>query len=265
MRAMRKTLPLLPLIPLILMILPVAAKASDWQELSTKLERSVWASSVFCEEIGAEQVCYTPEQLFDGDPGTCWVEAAPGGGIGEWVLFAVNRPVEGLRVTNGFARSPALYRSNNRLERVRLQDIPEPQLVEFSVTYEEHRRLVWEALDRFYDSYPFFMREIEKDLGLEPNLGKEQLKPYQDLIFSVRAAGSVSRLNRQERRKLLGPGRGAPGSSPPSTPGSSAFRAVHLPGSRGTQSVRGNPPTPCNLCPLVPEGRPASILCSIAT
>jgi hypothetical protein len=202
---------------LTILILPVGLAASDWQELSTKLEQSVWASSVFCDQIRGKQVCYTPEQLFDGDPGTCWVEAAQGSGIGEWVLFIVNRPVEGLRMTNGFARSPTLYQNNSRLKEIRLsfvvgftapglvteldyylyfltdmkevevelQDTPEPQPVDFSITYEEHRQLVWEALDRFGDDYPFFIREIEKDLGLEPDIGKEQLKQSQDLIFEV--------------------------------------------------------------------------------
>ena len=212
-RMLRLILPTL----LILLILPVGLAASDWQELSTKLDQSVSASSVFCEQIRGQEVCYTPEQLFDGDPGTCWVEAAPGGGTGEWVLFVVNRPVEGLRLTNGFARSPGLYRNNNRIKRLRLsfvvgftapglvteldyylyfltdlkeaevelQDTLEPQPVDFSISYEEHRQLVWEALDRFSDSDPFFMREIENDLGLEPNLDTEQLKQEQDLIFEV--------------------------------------------------------------------------------
>jgi hypothetical protein len=214
---MRRMLRLILLTVPIVLILPAGLGASDWQELSTKLEQSVWASSVFCEQIRGQEVCYTPEQLFDGDPGTCWVEAAPGGGAGEWVLFTVNRPVEGLRLTNGFARSPNLFRYNNRIKRLRLslvvgftapglvteldyylyfltdlkeaeaelQDALEPQPVEFSVSYEEHRQLVWEALDRFYDSSPMFMREIEKDLGLEPNLDKEQLKLEQDLVFEV--------------------------------------------------------------------------------
>ena len=104
---MRRMLRLILLTLPIVLFLPVGLAASDWQELSTKLEQSVWASSVFCEQIRGQEVCYAPEQLFDGDPGTCWVEAAPGGGTGEWVLFAVNRPVEGLRLTNGFARSPS--------------------------------------------------------------------------------------------------------------------------------------------------------------
>ena len=201
----------------IVLLLPVGLAASDWQELSTKLEQSVWASSVFCEQIRGQEVCYSPEQLFDDDPGTCWVEAAPGGGTGEWVLFAVNRPVEGLRLTNGFARSPSLYQNNNRIKRlklsfvvgftapglvteldyylyfltdlkeaeVELQDTPKPQPVDFSVSYEEYRQLVREALDRFSDSYPMFMREIEKDLGLQPDLDKEQLKLEQDLIFEA--------------------------------------------------------------------------------
>ena len=217
---MRKNLLLLltmMLLTTLLLIVPIGLAASDWGELSTKLEQSVWSSSTFCEEIRGKQVCYTPEQLFDQDPGTCWVEAAPGGGIGEWVMFAVNWPVEGLRMTNGFARSPALFQSNNRIRRLRLsfvvgftapglvteldyylyfttelkeaevhlRDTSDPQPVEFSVSWEEYQELVWEALRGFSDSYPMFMREIEKDLGLEPEIGEEQLKQNQDLIFEV--------------------------------------------------------------------------------
>ncbi|MEE9306025.1 MAG: hypothetical protein V3V57_00705 [Spirochaetia bacterium] len=201
----------------ILLIVPVGLSASDWRELSTKLEQSVWASSTYCEEIRGKQVCYPPEQLFDGDPGTCWVEAAPGNGVGEWVLFLVNRPVRALRLVNGFARSQSLYENNNRIKGLRLsfavgftapglvseldyylhfvtdlkqaelelEDTMEPQPVDFAVSYEEHEDLIWEALDRFYDSHPLFMREIEKDLGLEPNISKEELKHNQDLIFDV--------------------------------------------------------------------------------
>ena len=205
------------LLLLILLIVPIGLAASDWRELSTKLEQSVWASSTYCEELRGKQVCYLPELLFDGDPGTCWVEAAPGDGVGEWVLFVVNRPVRALRLVNGFARSPALYESNNRIKRLRLsfavgftapglvteldyylyfvtdlkeaelqlEDTLEPQPVDFSVSYEEHEELVWGALNLFYDSHPSFMREIEKDLGFEPNISKEQLKQYQDLIFEA--------------------------------------------------------------------------------
>ncbi len=200
-----------------LLLVPACLATADWQELSIKLEQSVWASSTYCEEIRGKQTCYPPAQIFDGKPDTCWVEAAPGDGIGEWVLFVVNRPVRALELVNGFARSAALYENNNRIKslklslvagftapglvteldyylyfltdlkegELRLDDTLEPQLVEFTVSYEEHEDLIWEALDRFYDTYPFFMQEIEKDLGLTPNMGKEELKQYQELIFDA--------------------------------------------------------------------------------
>ena len=60
------------------------------------------------------------------------MEAAPGGGIGEWVLFAVNWPVQELRLVNGFARSPALFQNNNCIKRLRLSFVvgfPVPGLV----------------------------------------------------------------------------------------------------------------------------------------
>jgi hypothetical protein len=211
MRSMRRIL------LAVLLILPIGVAASDWQELSTKLEQSVWASSTYCEEIRGKQVCYPPELLFDGDNGTCWVEAAPGHGIGEWVLFLVNRPVQGLRLVNGFARSPSLYDNNSRIKTLRLsllvgftapglvteldyylyflkdlkqaelelEDTMARQRVQFAVSYEEHEELVWQALEQFAEAHPFFMREIGKDLGLGANISKEQLKANQDLIFEV--------------------------------------------------------------------------------
>ena len=48
------------LLLLVLLILPIGLAASDWRELPTKLEQSVWASSTYCEEIRGKQVCYPP-------------------------------------------------------------------------------------------------------------------------------------------------------------------------------------------------------------
>jgi hypothetical protein len=197
-----------------LLLVPVCLAAADWQELEIRLEESAWASSTLCEQIGGRQVCYPPDQLFDGDAGSCWVEGAPGDGIGEWVLFVVNRPVQALSLVNGFARSPALYENNGRIKSLRLSfavgftapglvteldyylyfladmkqvefglaDSPQPQEITFSLSAEEHERLVLEALERFYDAYPSFMREIEKDLDLGPNIPKEELGQHPEIF-----------------------------------------------------------------------------------
>ena len=116
--------------------------------------------------------------------------------------------------SNGFARSPALYENNGRIKSLRLSfsvgftapglvteldyylyfltdmkeaefslaDSPQPQEVAFSVSEEEHERLVLEALQRFYAEYPFFMREIEKDLGLDASIGKEELGQHPEIF-----------------------------------------------------------------------------------
>jgi len=210
-------MPMKKIVLLILMLVSVVLSAADWQELSTKLEQSVWASSTFCEQIRGKQICYPPEQLFDDDPGTCWVEAAPGDGVGQWILFAVNRPVRKLSLINGFARSPVLYENNSRIKRARLsfmvgftapglvteldyyqyflsdmkhveldvQDTADAQALGFTVDYEEHERLTEQALKQFAAAYPFFMREIEKDLGFEAEMDPEQLARNRDLIFEV--------------------------------------------------------------------------------
>lgn len=132
-------------------------------------------------------------------------------------MFVVNRPVQALQLVNGFARSPALYRNNNRIKSLKLsfvvgftapglvseldyylyfltdlkqvelvlEDTLEPQPLDFPISYEEHEKLVWEALQEFYDAYPFFMREIEKHLGVGLNIGKEELRQHQEEIFAV--------------------------------------------------------------------------------
>ena len=203
-------------VPLLILV-SACLVAADWQEIQTRAEQSVWASSSLCEELRGRRVCYPPEHVFDGDPGTCWVEAAEGDGAGEWILFTVNRPFEGLRLVNGFARSPGLYDSNGRAREVGLSfvvaftapglvteldyhlyfattlkraaigvdDTSEPQLLEFAISQEEHDELVWEALGRFSADHPQFVKEILKDLGLDQGMAEEELKQHRNDVFAA--------------------------------------------------------------------------------
>ncbi len=104
--------------------------------------------------------------------------------MGEWVSFVVNRLVRALQLVTELDYY-LYFLTGLKQAELQLEDTLEHQGVEFTVFHEERGELVWEALDLFYDSYPSFVREIEKDLGFEPNISKEQLKQYQDLIFEV--------------------------------------------------------------------------------
>ncbi len=75
------------LILLICLTLPALPAMAEWQEIVISLGQNVWASSTFCETLRDKRVCYGQEFVFDGDPATCWVEAAAGDGVGERRVF----------------------------------------------------------------------------------------------------------------------------------------------------------------------------------
>jgi len=79
---------------------PVGAGASSWL-----VENDDWGK-------------YAPGNLFDGSKDTAWVEGVDGDGLGEQVWFTVDRETDDLIVTNGFARTQALFHKNNRLKRL---------------------------------------------------------------------------------------------------------------------------------------------------
>lgn len=90
----------------------------EWQEISVRLDESVWADSSLSELMGGKEITYSPEALFDGNFQTPWVEGAEGSGIGERITILTRRKVTGLSIVNGFALSERLYRRNNRLKTV---------------------------------------------------------------------------------------------------------------------------------------------------
>jgi len=71
---------------------------------------------------GVNTAHYGPKSLFDGDPGTSWVESKAGVGVGEWILVSWpdERPLTGLRLVNGYAKSRRLFEINGRVERAEL-------------------------------------------------------------------------------------------------------------------------------------------------
>ncbi|MBW1677638.1 MAG: hypothetical protein JRJ79_13815 [Deltaproteobacteria bacterium] len=63
---------------------------------------------------------YGMHQLFDGDLKTCWAEGTASSGIGETLYIAVPESARAISLANGFQKSRALYRANNRIKTIAL-------------------------------------------------------------------------------------------------------------------------------------------------
>jgi hypothetical protein len=63
---------------------------------------------------------YGPENLYDGDPSTAWVEGIWGSGIGESITFQYEYPMRFRRIliTNGYAKSSDLFYKNGRVKEL---------------------------------------------------------------------------------------------------------------------------------------------------
>jgi hypothetical protein len=153
------------------------------------------------ETLGVREVSYPPDQLFDGETGSAWVEGAPGTGVGETVTFVTDRAVSALEFVNGFARTERLYLRNGRPRRLRvtmiaaftapglvseldvhrcfareigtavemtLDDTRAPQRRELPVTGNRQHELYRRALETFLADYPFFAAEMARELGFPP-------------------------------------------------------------------------------------------------
>lgn len=90
---------------------------------------------------------YPMRNLFDGDPGTPWVEWLPGGGVGAAIIVGSNDrelTFRKIRVVNGCARDKKMFGDNNRVKElavfapgapaqyVVLADTAEPQTLDIA-------------------------------------------------------------------------------------------------------------------------------------
>jgi hypothetical protein len=121
-----------------------------------------WTAGCSSSLLATEAGYYGPENLFDGDLATAWVEGVAGSGIGEYFSFQapyfadyldeelisengidmIGYPVMTIVLYNGFQETPWQYRASGRVrtlmiwlndERVcsvELEDTPEPQMIE---------------------------------------------------------------------------------------------------------------------------------------
>lgn len=94
--------------------------ASEWTSFEIGLEQNVWASSYLSENFMNKRLDYSPENIFDNQKGTCWIEGSGGSGAGESVSFIVNEIPVKLFIINGFARSKNTFSKNNRVKKIRL-------------------------------------------------------------------------------------------------------------------------------------------------
>jgi hypothetical protein len=195
-----------------------AAAQTGWEEFVVAPGESVWATSTLEEALGGRTVLYPPENLFDGDRTSCWVEGAPGDGIGESVTFAVNATVDELRVVSGFARTRRLYLRNGRPRTLRIWLVPaftapgmvsetdhtlymarpvaaettvdladtlEEQAEGFPMSPDEQSEIVQTALESFLEEFPMFTDALLRDLGYHDSRdmsGRQLAAFFRDVI-----------------------------------------------------------------------------------
>lgn len=189
---------------LILLLICGSALHAQWEEFPVLPGESLWASSALSETLGSRVYHYPPENLFDGDRTTAWVEGIPGEGfpgegIGETLTVLVNRAVTGLALVNGYAKSPSLYEKNNRIRSLKLslligftapgmisetdarlyllkefrseeilsvKDIMETQSFKLSWSPEEQFDLCRTVLQEFTSENPYFLKMMLEETGL---------------------------------------------------------------------------------------------------
>ncbi len=115
--------------------------------LSFKMIYSKQLSNIYAVKTSSSKLeenrLYSAYNLIDGDPKTAWVPTGNKSGIGEWVQFSFDDPmqVNNLILTNGYAKSDVSFRENNRIKtailqfddgkntKVILKDTTKPQII----------------------------------------------------------------------------------------------------------------------------------------
>ena len=188
------------IILLVLALCSISSVWGEWQELEIKSGDSVWASSALTETLKGKTVEYSPENLFDSDTSTAWVEGVKGYGRGESVLILTNKIISSFSMINGFAKSERLYSRNSRVkelkvsfvcglnapglvtendyylyfsketalkESVSVKDTMEKQLFPLYDTESYQDELILEMLKSFSRDYPDFFRMVLNELGID--------------------------------------------------------------------------------------------------
>lgn len=176
------------LVPFVLLFLLLPVFSEPF-ELILQTGQTAWASSELSETLGGKPVVYEVGNLFDDDTTSCWVEAAKGPGVEEYIAFEVQEAVDSLEIVNGFAASPDLFGKNARVRTFRLvpflavtapglvtetdavlyfvYEAPEPviiplkdtreaQTIGLPLTAEEQEDFIVASIESFLEDYPVF-------------------------------------------------------------------------------------------------------------
>ncbi len=173
---------------------PAFAEPANFDDmLFVDLEGQVFAASSELEppdfgELGP----YGPHQLFDGNTYTGWSEGVEGPGIGEVLWVRVAHNTDTLLLVNGFARTPELFRKNNRVAEIEVElyhgYFPEGMVSEIGPVYfveplgestvvtpedriEAQRlplRLDWSSIPRIESYWNRTYQELSGALGIPP-------------------------------------------------------------------------------------------------
>ncbi len=111
---------------ILLLMLPFAfaTSAGEWTEKNIReVSPDMNTTGYFCSsELDATDTFggagpYSPQNLFDNDSATAWVEGVKGYGEGEYILFGTGPSLpEKLVVRNGYQKSESLFTRNSRIK-----------------------------------------------------------------------------------------------------------------------------------------------------
>ncbi len=98
---------------------PVVSSSSSEKEYSSPVFQNISSSSNLVSEKGT---VYSPNNL-RYDDNNCWAEGVSGDGEGEWIMLYGDEKqrVSGVKIVNGFTKSPSLYNANGKVKRMRFE------------------------------------------------------------------------------------------------------------------------------------------------
>ncbi len=189
-------------------------QTDSWQKLEILEDSSVWASSSLSETINGKRITYGPENLFDSDRGTPWVEGASGSGKNEYILILCQKIVKSMELVNGYALNQRLFSRNNRLKNLKvsfvagltapglvteldyylyfireeaifapfsLDDVMTPQKIDLGKWEARQDQFYQKVIRDFSRDYPDFYAMILQDLGIPPEEGDSLM--YRKLVM----------------------------------------------------------------------------------
>jgi uncharacterized caspase-like protein len=100
---------------------PAGASICTWSGTEGVLNSEGYCATSVLAPQGA--TIYTTANLRSSGPGNAWCEGAKGDGIGETIVFRMDRPMsfDVVAIENGYTKSPILYGKNSRPDLVELK------------------------------------------------------------------------------------------------------------------------------------------------